>query len=327
MGRAGGTFHLLRRVMHLTLIAGVSYRLTRRPSVSDVPRDAFQSVPLLKDATPQTIALDPRAFRGQGSRRLRASAAWQFIVLSEGVVALSGFSSGSPSYRCCSAGRDRPARPRAPIRTARPGRRTRYASPVPECRRSGNRSWRARLRTGAPQASVSHARAKRSGISSSERPAKASASATCADLERVHAEDPVLLQRRIGPALRLTQTSTVGGLSETEVTAEAVSPHSPAGPRCRHHMNRRHQPAHRLAVGGRVDSAHRRFDPRHRRIGSFFGIKGSTGSFVGGQARTRPANRILCVWNAPAGAPWGPLSVARRCCCFVACRIAKPKDQ
>ncbi|MCX5481546.1 MFS transporter [Kaistia geumhonensis] len=48
-------------VMHAMLIVYIFYRLRRRPGVSDVPRDAFQPVPPLREATPQTIALDPRA--------------------------------------------------------------------------------------------------------------------------------------------------------------------------------------------------------------------------------------------------------------------------
>ncbi|MBN9430909.1 MAG: MFS transporter [Bosea sp.] len=48
-------------VMHVLLIGYIFYRLRRRPGVSDVPRDAFQPVPPLREATPQTIALDPRA--------------------------------------------------------------------------------------------------------------------------------------------------------------------------------------------------------------------------------------------------------------------------
>lgn len=47
--------------VHLTLIAYTTYRLTRRPPVRDVPRDSFQPVPPLREATPETIALDPRA--------------------------------------------------------------------------------------------------------------------------------------------------------------------------------------------------------------------------------------------------------------------------
>jgi len=47
--------------VHVVLIAYTSYRLTRRPAPRDVPREAFQSLPPLRDATPETIALDPRA--------------------------------------------------------------------------------------------------------------------------------------------------------------------------------------------------------------------------------------------------------------------------
>ncbi|ODT19444.1 MAG: MFS transporter [Kaistia sp. SCN 65-12] len=56
----GGLFSFFS-VMHVLLIAYTAYRMSRRPAVRDVPRDAFQSVPPLKTATPETIALDPRA--------------------------------------------------------------------------------------------------------------------------------------------------------------------------------------------------------------------------------------------------------------------------
>ncbi|SHF28704.1 Major Facilitator Superfamily protein [Kaistia soli DSM 19436] len=52
-------------LMHASLIAYIFYRLSRRPAVADVPRDAFQSMPPLRDATPETIALDPRASEGK----------------------------------------------------------------------------------------------------------------------------------------------------------------------------------------------------------------------------------------------------------------------
>ncbi|HWJ74109.1 MAG TPA: MFS transporter [Kaistia sp.] len=48
-------------LMHASLIAYIFFRLARRPAVADVPRDAYQPVPPLRDATPETIALDPRA--------------------------------------------------------------------------------------------------------------------------------------------------------------------------------------------------------------------------------------------------------------------------
>lgn len=48
-------------VVHVVLIAYTAYRMSRRPAPRDVPRDAFQSMPPLKNATPETIALDPRA--------------------------------------------------------------------------------------------------------------------------------------------------------------------------------------------------------------------------------------------------------------------------
>ncbi|MCX5496991.1 MFS transporter [Kaistia dalseonensis] len=50
--------------MHALLIVYIGYRLMRRPAVRDVPRDVFQSVPMLKNATPETAALDPRATEG-----------------------------------------------------------------------------------------------------------------------------------------------------------------------------------------------------------------------------------------------------------------------
>ena len=52
-------------MMHACLIAYIFYRLTRRPAVADVPRDAFQPMPPLREATPETIALDPRASEGK----------------------------------------------------------------------------------------------------------------------------------------------------------------------------------------------------------------------------------------------------------------------
>ncbi|WEK49713.1 MAG: MFS transporter [Candidatus Kaistia colombiensis] len=48
-------------VIHVVLIGYTAFRMTRRPAPRDVPRDAFQPMPLLKNATPETIALDPRA--------------------------------------------------------------------------------------------------------------------------------------------------------------------------------------------------------------------------------------------------------------------------
>ncbi|MCX5516833.1 MFS transporter [Kaistia defluvii] len=48
-------------IVHVVLIGYTAYRMSRRPAPRDVPRDAFQSMPLLKNATPETIALDPRA--------------------------------------------------------------------------------------------------------------------------------------------------------------------------------------------------------------------------------------------------------------------------
>jgi MFS family permease len=48
-------------MIHALLIGYTAFRISRRPAVRDVPRDAFQSVPPLKTATPETIALDPRA--------------------------------------------------------------------------------------------------------------------------------------------------------------------------------------------------------------------------------------------------------------------------
>jgi MFS family permease len=56
----GGLFTFFS-IMHVLLIAYTAYRMTRRPAARDVPRDAFQSVPPLKNATPETIAMDPRA--------------------------------------------------------------------------------------------------------------------------------------------------------------------------------------------------------------------------------------------------------------------------
>ena len=48
-------------IVHVVLIGYTAYRMSRRPAPRDVPRDAFQSMPPLKNATPETIALDPRA--------------------------------------------------------------------------------------------------------------------------------------------------------------------------------------------------------------------------------------------------------------------------
>lgn len=56
----GGLFSFFS-VMHVLLIAYTAYRMSRRPAARDVPRDAFQSVPPLKTATPEAIAMDPRA--------------------------------------------------------------------------------------------------------------------------------------------------------------------------------------------------------------------------------------------------------------------------
>lgn len=47
--------------VHILLIGYTAFRLTRRPAPRDVPRDVFQSVPPLRTATPESIALDPRA--------------------------------------------------------------------------------------------------------------------------------------------------------------------------------------------------------------------------------------------------------------------------
>ncbi len=52
-------------IMHACLIGYVFYRLNRRPALGDVPRDAFQPMPPLREATPETIALDPRASEGK----------------------------------------------------------------------------------------------------------------------------------------------------------------------------------------------------------------------------------------------------------------------
>lgn len=56
----GGLFSFFS-IVHVVLIAYTAYRLSRRPAARDVPRDAFQSMPPLRNATPETIALDPRA--------------------------------------------------------------------------------------------------------------------------------------------------------------------------------------------------------------------------------------------------------------------------
>ncbi len=52
-------------LMHACLIGYIFFRLSRRPAVADVPRDAFQPMPPLREATPQTLALDPRASEGK----------------------------------------------------------------------------------------------------------------------------------------------------------------------------------------------------------------------------------------------------------------------
>ncbi|MBB5751830.1 MFS transporter [Prosthecomicrobium pneumaticum] len=46
---------------HLLLIAYTLYRMRRRPAPSVDAREAFQPMPLLKNQTPETVALDPRA--------------------------------------------------------------------------------------------------------------------------------------------------------------------------------------------------------------------------------------------------------------------------
>ncbi|MCX5516090.1 MFS transporter [Kaistia algarum] len=48
-------------IVHVVLIGYTAFRLTRRPPTREVPRDAFQSIPPLRSATPEAIALDPRA--------------------------------------------------------------------------------------------------------------------------------------------------------------------------------------------------------------------------------------------------------------------------
>ena len=58
--RPEGLFSFIS-VAHVVLIAYTAFRLARRPVSREVPRDAFQSVPPLRNATPETIALDPRA--------------------------------------------------------------------------------------------------------------------------------------------------------------------------------------------------------------------------------------------------------------------------
>lgn len=53
--------------MHLSLVGYIIYRLRRNPRVADVPRDAFQPMPPLREATPEMIALDPRAVESKSA--------------------------------------------------------------------------------------------------------------------------------------------------------------------------------------------------------------------------------------------------------------------
>jgi len=62
-------------VIHVLLIGYTAYRMSRRPAPRDVPRDAFQSMPLLKNATPETIALDPRAEDGKPAQTVAPATA------------------------------------------------------------------------------------------------------------------------------------------------------------------------------------------------------------------------------------------------------------
>ncbi|MBN9026304.1 MAG: MFS transporter, partial [Rhizobiales bacterium] len=57
------------------LIGYTAFRMSRRPAPRDVPRDAFQSMPPLKNATPETIALDPRAEDGKPAQTVAPATA------------------------------------------------------------------------------------------------------------------------------------------------------------------------------------------------------------------------------------------------------------
>src|SRR6202165_4963383 len=85
--------------------------------------------------------------------------------------------------------------------------------------------------TGAPVFMVDHTPAtKRSAITAPVRPAKTSARAS-QSAPSVLTQN-TLFSRRIGPPwlLRLRQTRSVGGASDTEQTAVAVKPVLPPGP-------------------------------------------------------------------------------------------------
>ncbi|HVY20951.1 MAG TPA: MFS transporter [Bauldia sp.] len=47
--------------VHITIIGYVAYRITQRPTLNRVLRDAFQGLPVAKTATPESAVLDPRS--------------------------------------------------------------------------------------------------------------------------------------------------------------------------------------------------------------------------------------------------------------------------
>jgi MFS family permease len=59
--------------VHVTVIGYVIYRITRRPTLNPVLRDPFQGVAVVKTATPESAALDPRA--GESARPVSEAAA------------------------------------------------------------------------------------------------------------------------------------------------------------------------------------------------------------------------------------------------------------
>jgi MFS family permease len=52
---------LFTMLVHITVIAYVAYRISRRPTLNPVLRDPFQGIPVGKTATPESTVLDPRA--------------------------------------------------------------------------------------------------------------------------------------------------------------------------------------------------------------------------------------------------------------------------
>jgi MFS family permease len=47
--------------VHVTVVGYVVYRISRRPTLNRVLRDAFQGMPVAKTVTPESASLDPRA--------------------------------------------------------------------------------------------------------------------------------------------------------------------------------------------------------------------------------------------------------------------------